>query len=929
MANNKYTEKISQINRSLAWLKQYHPDHYESQFLKFVDVRRELKKLENASRYNAGIAAFGASQVGKSYLMNNILQKDGKHPFMVKEDGKEYNYVENINPIVNMVEATGVVTRFSSYSSNQDLYSAEHPIMMKTLSLIDILLILCDGYYNDIIDYDTEGEQKINEIAEDIYQKYAANRPIKDSPLTPDGILEMKLYFREYINNAQVFNKSVFFDKLALVADKIPHYDWSEVFSILWNKTPQLTDVFKRLMALHERLGFEEYVYLTIDALLHKGNNVNTIMSVDCLNKLGDDENPNTNTKVFIKTQNGFQAIDNVNRSELCALCAEVIFNIDKDYYDSDYEYDLSMIESPAAKSQLNHKVKKNILKSCDLLDFPGAKSREKQKVANLSELSIRNRVFLRGKVAYLFNMYNNSLLLNILLFSQDYEDHNVTELYLMVENWINRYVGKNADERKIAIDKLSGNSPFFFIATKFNVDMEDNTNDAKNELNALPSRWFDRFNKVLYSKCFSGDSVDWVNNWTDQQHPFQNSFLLRDFKYSGPKRSKLYDGFVETGKEASLTLDKQLYENLKNTFIENENVKRFFSNPTLAWEAAATLNNDGALYIIEKLSEVADKIIDLRNYQTEEGFNQASALISSIMNTYYVPDNQTDRLAQDIRKARQIVMELDFTCNSDNYFMGHLLRSLQLTETQCYNIIHKVINSGELNKAVVFNDYEIIYNTCSKYGFPIKADMKTSEKWEQFINAYGLTDRQEAEQYFKSKGIDPDKLFQTNFERKKNSCIIADAVFCEWEQHINSVDFLTEISADNRVSNVAISNLTDRIVSVARNQQLNDRMAQAVSKYTDIIKIVPTYESLIADILADTINNFVLNIGYDNLSEEQISSARVVAQTNHLPVFKYIDTPLPLLTEEESLTAMFSSLNDNPNALMLSFEQTYNRWKE
>lgn len=927
MTDNKYSDKISQINSSLKWLKQYHPDQYEAQFLKFVDVRRELYKLQNASRYNAGIAAFGASQVGKSYLMNNILQKDGK-PFMVKEDGKEYNYVENINPIVNMVEATGVVTRFSS-SCNTEMFAEEHPIMMKTLSIVDIILILCDGYYNDIIDYDTEGEQKINELADNIYHKYVDAQPINNNPLTPDGILELKHYFREYINNAQVFNKSVFFDKLALVADKIPCADWSTVFSVLWNRTPQLTDIFNRLVDLLQRFGFAKYVYLTIDALLHKGNNINTIMSVDCLNKLGDEDKPNTNTAVFIKQENGFQNITDVNRSELCALCAEVIFKIDEEYYDSLDQYDLTMIKDAAIKNRLNHTVKKDILEKCDLLDFPGAKSREKQKIANLIELSVRNRVFLRGKVAYLFNMYNNSHLLNILLFSQDYEDHNVTELYLMVENWINRYVGKTPEERKTAVDKLQGNSPFFFIATKFNVDMEDNTNDAKNELNALPSRWFDRYNKVLYQKCFSGDSVSWVNNFTATEQPFQNSFLLRDFKYSGPKKSRIYDGFVEKGKETQLTLKQELYDNLRTTFIENENVKRFFSNPSLAWEVAATMNNDGALYIIEKLSEVSGKIIDLRNYQAQESFNKASALITNIMSTYYVPDNQTERLQQDIRKARQIMIELDFTCNADNYFMGHLLHALQLTETQCYNIIHKVINSGELDKSVVFNDYEIIYNTCSKYGFPITADMDSKQKWNQFISAYGLSDKQEAETYLASKGIDANKLFLTNFQRKKNSCVIADAIFDHWEQHINSVDFLTEISAEKNVNSVALSNLTKQIVSVAKNQQLADKMAQAIQQYTDNIKIVPSYESLIADILADYINNFVLDIGYNALSEEQIHSAREIAQTNHLPAFKYIDTPLPLINDEDSITALFSTLNDNPNALTLSFEQSYNRWKE
>lgn len=918
-----------QINDSLKWLKKYKPEQYESLFLNFIEQRSKLKKIKRASVYNAGIAAFGASQVGKSYLMNNMLQKDGK-PFMVIENGENYNFVEEINPITHDTEATGVVTRFSSFTKSPVEYSEEHPVLMKTLRVVDIILILCDGYFNDLVDYDTYSEQQINEMADSIYNQYIHHDSIAHSPISADDIFEMKAYFKDYINNAQAFRKSAFFDKIALVADKIPSTEWVNVFSTIWYGNAEISRLFKRLVTLLENLKYSEYLYLTTDAILHHGKNPNTIMSVECLNRLGEDDD-NATTLVYIKDNNGqFTEFSNVKKSELSAICAEIVFRISDEALDDKKSYDLSGINDTENKEVLNHSVSKDILKRCDLMDFPGAKSRLKQQKANLQQTSILNEILLRGKVAYLFNMYNNSYLLNILLFCHDYQDRNVTELYLMIEKWIKMYIGKDATARKKSIEKLSNISPFFYIATKFNVDMQDDPIESKNQYTALCTRWEERFYKVLYNKCFSGERIDcWVNNWTGKDDYFQNSYLLRDFKYSGQKMSKLYSGFTETGKEQEMILDKDLYNRLRETFIESDYVQRFFKKPSLAWDVATTKNNDGALYIIEQLRNASTEIIKLRNSQFETVLNEVGSIIRNVMSDFYVPVDHAERIKQDIKKARQIVRDLDFTCNTDNYYVGHLMQSLQITETQCNATIHDTINNGQLNKGNQFNDYEIIHNTCSKYGFPIQSEMPKEKKWEQLIAAYGFANKEEAEDYLSKKNVDPEKLFQPTFTRKKNSCIIADSVFAVWEKHIKSVELMSEFSGENRINDSSFSNLTTQLIDVAKSQCIPDKMANAISPYADVMQVQREHESLMADILADIINNFVLDFGYSNLNKEQIESARTIAQENNMPTFRYIETKRPLIMDEQGLTQLFTNLNTNPNALVLSFEETYNRWKE
>ena len=138
MVQNNIDSLIKNINDSLVWIKKNRPNDYDQKFLQLVDHRRILRRVENAAKYNPGIAAFGKSQVGKSYLISCLLQDNGK-PFMVKTNKSEYNFVFRINPPSEEGggrESTGVVTRFSSYSRNPKDHSYEYPVAVKTFQFL-------------------------------------------------------------------------------------------------------------------------------------------------------------------------------------------------------------------------------------------------------------------------------------------------------------------------------------------------------------------------------------------------------------------------------------------------------------------------------------------------------------------------------------------------------------------------------------------------------------------------------------------------------------------------------------------------------------------------------------------------------------------------------------------------------------------------
>ena len=59
-------QHINLVEKSIAWAKEYNKDSFPYDV--FKDYRRQLKRIHNALSDNCSAAAYGESQVGKSYL---------------------------------------------------------------------------------------------------------------------------------------------------------------------------------------------------------------------------------------------------------------------------------------------------------------------------------------------------------------------------------------------------------------------------------------------------------------------------------------------------------------------------------------------------------------------------------------------------------------------------------------------------------------------------------------------------------------------------------------------------------------------------------------------------------------------------------------------------------------------------------------------
>lgn len=937
---------IDDINKSLRWLKIHHPEQYNTKFLELVALRRQLRTVAIAEREKPAIAAFGESQKGKSYLMGNLLQKQ-KKSFMVKDEKGEWiDFVAQVNPIGDNKEATGVVTRFTSYDEKRHpgRYMPQHPVIVKLFRVSEIATIICDSFHHDLFDTPMYADDEIRAIAEDIYDKYKDKPEVSQDVISEDDILDIKAYLEKFIKSAQGLLRSGYFEKLALVIRKVPTSEWPSVFQYLWHENPVLTNLFKRLTDTLRRLGYSKEVYVDFDAVMHHGDNKNTIMSVDCLHDL-DKASSDKTTTVYVKKDESLSAVQQFPKCELCAVCAETMVRIDPEFMDdvATYFYDGLRDQEPGclpteSRGKLPNEVKKDLLEDTDLLDFPGARNR-----LQIIEKCLGNdnngggasnmvQMLLRGKVAFLFNSYSESKIINILLFCHDHIQANVTSMYIMISDWVKNYVGATSDERKATIERCGNISPLFVIGTKFNADMVEQANkDMMNDA-ALNKRWNDRFIKVLYTECFQAENADWFDNWDRPGNTFKNTYLLRDYKYSGcnGKGNNLYEGYDELADkpaETKLHLDPNFYNRLRDTFITNENVRKFFSDPKASWDVAATLNNDGALYIIQNLTIVAKHMFVNRAEQFASTIRKVQGKLLDIMRDYYVTDDTAEILNANLRKAYAIFRELEFTCQNNPEYFGHLLSGLQLPEDKTFHKVHDLIPTlaSKVNDNVEFKNYEMLRERCKNFA----GCRNDEDKWQLFIRQFFFRDKEEGLEYLRKRNIDPAKLFADPEIKRRNSAVITKDIMDFWKSNITSIEFVNQYSGDNMMDSGVFNNMVKCLVDTTASVNLPATIESYITDYVDIQNVNNINQSLVSDVIATTISNFVTDFGNSYLPKEQMAAAHKVADEYGLPCFDWIVKERKEEYDEDELTELFDQILKIEGCYTEAYKANYNSWIE
>lgn len=850
---DKHVEKIQSsinwINSNLSGEKK------KGAYNKLVDCRRKLNRIKFAIAENPAAAMYGESQMGKSYLVSGLLSTPENSFNVIDQDGRKYNFIKEINPIGNEKESTSLVTRFSL---NYKWINDDYPVKVKLLTIVDVVLFLCDTYYNDVKNHVfIEPNDLENEIK--AIEKSVLEVSVQQNIIREDDVLDIRDYFNTHFQSKALYlGHSTYFEKISLIISQVDVNGWESAFSLLWNKNKNISEIFNKLIRKFKEIDFSEEVYVPYSAVLRE---FGTLLDVARLHEISSkttnlETNFTADTKIFYLDKEENPIEKSVKKSYLCAMAAELVFRLPDELKES-----------------------KPFLEKTDLLDFPGARARMEIHVNNIND-EIIPQMLLRGKVAYLFNKYSDNYKINTLLFCHGKKQSAQRLIPEILNRWISSTVGDSPEARQnfINVSKLP---PLFVIGTMFNLDLKFDQNDSKQNKDALNNRWSQRFSTVLEKEIFNVETYKWLKTWTTEQECFQNIYLLRDFYFSSEQQNQLFKGYISENKEvAEITpTDYPDFKNdLRDSFINYDFVKKHFNNPVESWERAASLNEDGTGLIIKNLTIAAKNINAARNEKFLLQLNALSKEVVTELEKHYHSGNSDALLLKAKETAGGIQLKLDIAFGRDPYFFGKMMQRFTITEGEIYNLYREKLQSIELTQNINLEKYSAIRMSAPELSST--ADFETN--LEALRKKYEKPSLEDCKQDFEKEDIDLNELFYGNKNRIKSfSRTLAEALETYWfEECLKGKNFrsLSEIFSESTVADIM-----NMLQTLYHKLGLTDKIADSLRSHVDRYDNIEEVQEMIADISSEIINKFINTVGYSYYSAEDVKELRIANSNNKL----------------------------------------------
>lgn len=840
---------------------------------KLISNRIELKRIKYASGMNPAAAVFGESQVGKSYLVDNLLTSKKGSLLIYDGYGKGIGFIEKINPIGGGKESTSLVSRFTT---KKEWINDDYPIKVMLLSPVDVVLTVCDSFYNDLQKQNFPSAEEICNTLESWKTRFS-NQPEVQEHITEDELFEMKEYFFELdvLNKGERFisdlKKLNFFEELALFIKSVNVDSWKEIFGYLWNNNTVLNNVFSKLIDAYKSLNFKNVVYIEMDAILREPG---TILDVDRLYELfGITEYSDGDEVVIVKparvpdmkvwTDDG--KCVSVSKSAFCALAAELILKVG----------DELLKEKP-------------FLEKLDILDFPGARSREmfdEDKIEN----DMACNLLIRGKVAYLFNKYSQQYLISNLLFCHHDIKSEVKTLSGLLEGWINSMVGETPEARKTFMEKAEI-PPLFIVGTKFNKDLEIPpqywTADPITRQEIIDGKWTTRFTNL---SNLIGIQKSWFKEWLPGA-PFKNIYLLRAYNYSCA--AGIFEGYFKKDENGKFVLDAdgnrilnrdengnligeqtisddyaEFIEKLNTSFLKNDFVSKHFGNPQKSWDEVATPKHDGSNWIIENLTISSKKALESRNTQFRDKVSNLMRNLCETLKSFYHDDNSDEELKRALSNAGDTQIMLDFLFGKDKYFFSDFISSMLVREDRLHDVILDAIHSSMvLDKT----DFSVLFAIRDRA--QIDPELDEEENYTRMRNTYHKSTNKDVDDYLQSIGFTMHDVINPpmvkNFAR-----IIVDATEEVWMNDYLTLDRFQEFVNRGMPEKTIENLLANMRVLYSEKLHISALIAEHIHPYVSAPGKLDDMAEMLADICAEMINRFVNSVGtayfYDELWQD------------------------------------------------------------
>lgn len=605
----------------------------------FRRFSRRARRLQVAVERPTAVAVFGASQAGKSYLVSSLAAPRNK-PLVAAWGEERLDFLRDLNPEGGK-ESTGLVSRFTIRRMPTP---AGAPVPLLLLTQTDVVKILANTFLEDI-----QSPDLVPPSAEDIdklFNKLEAEAGTAPCDrLTIDDVEELREYFDHYFRGREMIRALAgsYWTRAARIIPRLPAHRRAEAYSPLWNFHPVFTQVLGEMIAALGKLGFPDYAFCDTNALRRDGGNL-----LDAATVLFLGMGPQGDIKVA--TSAGASAM--LDRTVLTSLIAEVTVPVGEKPWD--------------------------FFDHTDLLDFPGARTRNMydsidRAVADKDGVGGLGGLFLRGKVAYLFQRYNAEQEISAMLLCIGDSVQEVKTLPYMINGWVEQTIGATPQQRAQQRNSL------YLVLTKFDKELDG----KRGEDPTTGQRWT---NRLTASVLEPFGQFEWMHNWAPGK-PFNNTYWLRSkavpcqnvFNYDQDGMETLAP---PTAPGEALRGAEFLDVRYK-PYLANEIVRRHFSDPERAWQAVMTPNDGGITHLADALRPVCDPVLK------QEQINGRLQELARDIDLQLRPHFHTGDMAAELERARGLARELlrALLGTMQAQMFGLLLRSLQVTEDQVTDI--------------------------------------------------------------------------------------------------------------------------------------------------------------------------------------------------------------------------------------------------
>ncbi len=624
----------AQVGRARDWIAHNRDTvggEYDGLDTELRRAGRFFRRCRKAALRKMCAGVFGPSQAGKSYLIS-ALARDARGTLLADFGGAIHDFISEINPEGGK-ESTGLVTRFTM--TRPEALPDGFPVQIRLLSEMDLVKVLANTYYADCEHREEPDQAAIAARLEALEQT-----AVSGDGVSLDDLEELQEYLKKDFQakpRVQALNR-VFWPRALRLGQKLGLEGRVSLYSLVWDDLEEFTGLLRLLLTALETLGHPDVAFAPLEALIPRDA---SIIDVALLSGLSHRSGTNGPDGLDIVSADGRRVT--LPRAVVAALTAELT---------------IVMREKPD-----------DYFEHTDLLDFPGYRSRYKfdDVRKELQKPDILKEMFLRGKVAYLFQRYSAERELNSMLLCIGPSNQEVQDLPGVVNNWIELNQGQKPESRKGKPVAL------VFVLTKFDMEFEQ-----KKGASSVESRWDNRLHASLLD--FFGKQYDWPVNW-DGERAFNNLFLLRNPNF----RFDAVLNIDAEGVEQGVRPEQQgLVDALHAAFVRSALVARHFENPQTSWDAAMRLNDGGISLIRERLRPLCSPEIKRRQLETSIA-EQLERLVNRLK-PFWQTDDREEKRREKTLFAAHLLRDV-FAKMAEPSYLGEFVSNLRVTDQALYDL--------------------------------------------------------------------------------------------------------------------------------------------------------------------------------------------------------------------------------------------------